>query len=273
MPKQGSGFFEWQHDTAPAAWLADRLNPWNQDTGSIVPAGFEAFVRLFHPAREADDKTPLRWSEVARRNGRRVHPGMQFAAINRPRPGMPAAPQAAREPSTGSLPVRERVSLLDVLAEETESPERCWFCMWEGWGGLDDQGVTARVRLPNRNYLLYAGPLGLALAPPPESLSKPGIARSVGVLPRVLSPLREVLAGPVDAPDGPGIEPQSPAIWWPDDRSWIIVTEIAFSWTYVGGSRRLCERLLAHPALEVLPAAREDNPRVDGDALNADAAP
>ena len=29
---------------------------------------------------------------------------------------------------------------------------------------------------------------------------------------------------------------RSPNIWWPDDRAWCVVTEIDFTWSYIGGS-------------------------------------
>jgi hypothetical protein len=61
----------------------------------------------------------------------------------------------------------------------------------------------------------------------------------------------------------------SPNLWWPDDRAWIVVTEIDYAWTYVGGSARLVERLLASNKLEVLPTKLSDKPFYSGDVVNA----
>jgi hypothetical protein len=36
---------------------------------------------------------------------------------------------------------------------------------------------------------------------------------------------------------------QSPNVWWPDDRAWLVHTEIDYHSTYVGGSRGLVEEL------------------------------
>jgi hypothetical protein len=54
-----------------------------------------------------------------------------------------------------------------------------------------------------------------------------------------------------------------------EDRSWFVVTEIDFAWTYVAGSHALIEALLAEPRLEVLPAQLSHKPFYDSDVLNA----
>lgn len=62
---------------------------------------------------------------------------------------------------------------------------------------------------------------------------------------------------------------QSPNLWWPEDRSWIVATEVDYAWTYVGGTSRLIERLLTDQRLEALPAKLSDKPFYDSDVLNA----
>jgi hypothetical protein len=48
---------------------------------------------------------------------------------------------------------------------------------------------------------------------------------------------------------------QSPAIWWPESRSWLISTEVdAFS-SYVGGSAPMVEELLRNVDIEASPIA------------------
>lgn len=46
--------------------------------------------------------------------------------------------------------------------------------------------------------------------------------------------------------------------WWPDDRAWIVVTEIDGFTTYVGASHSCVERVVASPLLEALPAGLND---------------
>jgi hypothetical protein len=137
-------------------------------------------------------------------------------------------------PSGGSLPLQERSSLIDLLRTETTTPDKCWFCIWDGFGGMDFRGVSERVRHPGRHYVLYAGPMELAVA----SLDSFG-----------------------DTP--------SPNLWWPDDRAWIVASEIDYAWTYVGGSSGLIETLLLDHRLEVVPATLTDKPFYGSDVVNA----
>ena len=47
---------------------------------------------------------------------------------------------------------------------------------------------------------------------------------------------------------------QSPALWWPQSRSWLVSTEVdAFS-TYIGGSTSLIEGLLESQEIEAVPS-------------------
>ena len=227
---------EWLHDISPADWLAARLHPGWADTGSVIPEGFEAYTRIFHPVEpdHLDDRRQ-RWGDIAHAAKRIVHPEMQFHMISRP-VGQPA-PEGYHPgigPSWGSLPTPERAALVALLRPATTTPDRCWFCLWEGRGGLDDHGVTERVRLPGRDYLFHAGPVEMALASPP------------------------------------GLEPwdQSPNLWWPDDQAWCVATEIDHAWTYVGGTSQLVDQLLADDRLETLPARLTDQPFYDSDLLN-----
>lgn len=90
-----------------------------------------------------------------------------------------------------------------------------------------------KSRLPHRKYLLYRAPLdavGADLNPPFD---------------------------------------QSPNLWWPDDLSWVVATEVDLAWTYVGGTRRLVDRLLADVRLEVLETVLTDKIGYDTDILNA----
>ena len=56
----------------------------------------------------------------------------------------------------------------------------------------------------------------------------------------------------------------SPNLWWPEDRSWCVATEIDSYDTFVGGSAACIERILNCPDLEALPFPIDG--RIDGDA-------
>jgi hypothetical protein len=66
---------------------------------------------------------------------------------------------------------------------------------------------------------------------------------------------------------------EPPEIWWPDDRTWIVVTEIDYAWTYVGAAGAVIAAILDHPDLEALPAKLTDRPFHDSDLLNTPAPP
>jgi hypothetical protein len=230
------GRSDWLRDVAPADWIAPRLQPFLRDTGSVVPEGFDAYCRVFHPINGNG-----RWSDLAARNGRISHPEMQLHLIGVP-PGE-RGPDETHEPpgvssSWGSLPQAERRALADVLAIHTTTPEHCWFAVWEGWGGLDPTDVVERVELPNRVYRLASGPVAAAADAIPTS--------------------------------PPFVWDQSPNLWWPDDRAWIVATEIDYAWTYVGGTRAAIDTVLTDARLEALPAHLTDLPFYDSDVINAE---
>ncbi len=176
-----------------------------------------------------------RWADLARRNGRIVHSEMQLHLIARPI-GPPASEGYDPGPgySAGTLRRDERAALLEHLRPATATPQQCWFAVWDGWGSLDNQGVQARVEHPARSYLLARGPLE-------------------AVLPSVLHE-------PWD---------QSPSLWWPEDRAWIVATEVDYAWTYVGGTSELINGIVLDERLEALPARLTDKPFYDSDVLNA----
>jgi hypothetical protein len=43
---------------------------------------------------------------------------------------------------------------------------------------------------------------------------------------------------------------QSPSLWWPEDRSWFVHTEVDGMSTYLGGSRAVVDRLVGEQVLE-----------------------
>ncbi len=238
----------WLRDTRPANWIATRLHDFGEDTGSVIPGGFDAYCRVFHPLRRHEPNPVSRtWAEVAAQNERIVHPEMQIHMISHPAGSTPPAYDLnnyLNELDWGELPLPERAVLVEALRPFTSTPEHCWFCVWEGFGGIDFGGVSDRVRLPDRKYALYAGPIQIALA---------------------------LDTGPAEFVSDPAVQPwdsHSPNLWWPEDRAWFVATEIDYAWTYVGGSAELIDSLLATEGLEALPARLADKSFVDSDRVN-----
>lgn len=207
-------------DSGPPAWIAERLHPFGRDAGSVVPEGYEAYVRLLHPVLRPNGEIE-RWADVAGRNGRIVHPEMQFHLIKRE--GVDG------DPLWSSLPMAPRQALVEHLRVHTNAAATCWLATWEGYGGLAYPPGAEPFELPNRRYLAIRAPIERAL----------------------------------DKPH------QSPNLWWPEDRAWIVATEVDYAWTYIGRTARLAADLLADPRLEALPATPADKPFRDSDLLNA----
>lgn len=229
---------EFADDPAPAEWVVDGLVGFGENVGSVVPHGFDAYARLLHPAALAGQ--PVSWSDIAHANGKTMHAEAQFERISGVDPWHSTQPGIWDAPPTiGHLPGTTRhdvhdlaTPLVDALASNTRTPERVWFCVWEGWGGMQRPGGEPPVRLPGRKYWLMRGPIAAAVC----SLDEIGA-------------------------DGP-------SIWWPDDRAWCVATEIDFRWTYIGGSQSLVDRLVDDPRFEALQAAISDEVQVVGDRVN-----
>ncbi len=187
-----------------------------------------------------DGREPVRWSTVAGWNGKTVHPLMQFEFIANlgSDPNYPDPPWG-HHPKVGSVPEAECRALAGVLREFTSTPEACWFCLWEGFGNLDQRLYrrASRVQSAGRSYLLFRGLID-------------------GVLAFIN-----------------GCEPpfwdDSPNIWWPEDRAWCVATDIDLVDTYVAGSLECIEALLGSPELESLPTDRDAPLGMDKDTINA----
>jgi hypothetical protein len=140
----------------------------------------------------------------------------------------------------GTLSAELAGIIASIAAEFTTTAEHCWFGIWDGFGWLyasrsepptgmrtlahlpPVEGIP-RLRLPDRDYLLFSAPVGavLALADYPTQ--------------------------------------QTPNLWWPDDHAWYVATDIDLTSTYVGGPMALIERLLADSRLAAMPAHLADS--------------
>ncbi len=211
--------------TAPAGrWIADAVRAAPPDTvAALVPAGFAAHARVFHPAvrYEDDDDVHVRWDEVAAANGTTPHRLMQWPGITGSWEFLDQADQPGvwnDAPAEGHLAAHVAREVAAVLGRHTADPGDCWF----GW---DDGGAAdlPRLLLPRADLLLVPGPVSRAadnFAPEPRE--------------------------------------QSAALWWPADRAWCVVTDVDLRSTYVGGSAACIAELSATCGIEVVPVAPDD---------------
>lgn len=209
-------------DVSRADWIVGSVRDFGSGVGSLLPVIFDAYARVLHPAGLAPasgDDVDVRWSEVAAANGRIAHAAMEWVAITGDWRFMTEGGQPGvwdRPPSLGSLPERQAASLAGVLARFTATPSDCWFAVWSGYGNAPfDPRAVQLVAMPERPMVLLGGPLRAA-----------GTAFSAGNW------------------------PQSASLWWPDDRSWCVATDIDLQSTYVGGSTECIEAVLGDDRLE-----------------------
>ena len=232
---------EFCEDVSPGRWVEEGLSGFAR-LHSLLPPGFPAYARVFHPAYLAGpEEQPVRWSTVASWTGRTVHPLMQFnriAGLGDDAHNMYPDPPWGEHPEYGSIPEAECRTLMNVLRGFTRTPERCYFALWEGYGNIDTRLYPAgsRVKGRGRDYLLFQGPLDGVMA--------------------------FLVARPFP------FWGDSPNIWWPEDRNWCVATDIDLYDTYVGGSQECIQAVLGHPDLEALPTSLDARLDLGGDTVN-----
>ena len=260
-------------DVAPTEWVDESLLPFRGLTegvrvGEIVPTGFEAYARILHPAsrRVGDRFEPITWSELARTRGKAIHPEVQLKALlgDEFRHSAPWG----ELPEDGSIPEGLRAPLVEILRRFTPTAGRCWFCIWEGYGAWfggheysdtysDTSAWALNVR--EREAMRRAEREAAAL----EQIPKASI---IGGMRRCL-----VFTGSIESiPDLTiGGSSQTPNWSWPDDRAWVVVSELDTPSTYLGGSAALAQAILDEPQIEAVPSHPDHRFDWLGDRINA----
>ncbi len=165
-------------------------------------------------------------------------------------------------PRDGTLEAKQVEALVGLLSKHTATPGVCWFCLWEGYGYFHPGGMAPMTAVFVRGPRLFAW-LRLWAARRHLRRIKPPRPSSA----RVELPHRGYLLFTGSVRDAAGWE-DGPNLWWPDDRTWCVASEIDFGYTYVGGSSKLIKDVLAHPELEALPAELGDGITYDSDKVN-----
>jgi hypothetical protein len=246
-----------------ASWVASGIGPFGSGARSLLPQGFEGYARILHPAWA--DNTLVPWSQVAAWSGRTIHRRVQFDSLARPASAPPRPPQPwERPPARGNMPPVTLRRLCEILAGHTQSPDRCWFCLWDGYGWIGN-GATAAAHASTQDPVSGNTSGAAGQSPNDMELTVPLVFTEEIVRgPRVHLPHRSyfLLQGPLDAAmelgwmlDASHFCPQSPNLFWPDDHSWCVATEIDLDSSYVGGSKALVQRLAADEELEAFSPA------------------
>jgi hypothetical protein len=229
-------------DITCADWMRPRLAPFGGTVGSVVPTGFEAYARVLHPIELHKAPGALRWAEVARLTGRRMHALAQFwciAARATPNAGDSGWHEGA--PRAGELDPATQAELIATLtSQEARGAKReCVAAVWEGWGFLRRSSWiehAARMHLPHRDYVLFRGVLAevpaLGFAEPRQFVHF------------------------------------TPALLRPADAAWCVATEVDFDSTLVGGPRSIVDAVLTNAQLEAFEVEPVDSLAWDADRVN-----
>ncbi|MDQ2815964.1 MAG: hypothetical protein M3Z75_30015 [Actinomycetota bacterium] len=227
-------------DVGSADWIVGTVRDFQYDVASLLPPGLGAYARVFHPAGrqlEGGSWGEVSWSQVAAANGRVAHAAMDWVGITggwcylhgRTQPGI-----WDREPSEGSLPVRQAAGLARVLSRFTKTPAAGWFAVWDGSGSpAYPREAAPRLLMPHRPMVLFAGPLS-------------AVTTSFD-------------AAPFD---------QRAHLWWPQDRSWCVATDTDLMSTYVAGSADCVAAVLAEDELESYAVTADQKVSWDSDTVN-----
>jgi len=167
-----------QQNVSEACWVNDTLNVVADTTvGSLVPTVFDACARILYPVRASTSQ--------------------------------PAAAKSV-------VPWPDQLkSVIAVLTRNTNTPNECWFAVWEGNTALDDIRDTApTAHIAGYNYFLLKGPVSRAT---------------------------DTLGG------------LSPNLWWPADHAWCVAQHFDFPCAYLGGSAKTIADVLTLTDIESRP--------------------
>src|ERR1700730_3107084 len=125
-------------DADAAYWAAAGVRNFDGTVGSVVPAVFDAYARVFHPASRhtGASEVEVRWARVAAANGRVMHPAAEWGSLtgsweSHEQPGL-----WDQAPRSGELPETSAMRLAAVLAKYTKSSDCSYFALWDGWDTL-----------------------------------------------------------------------------------------------------------------------------------------
>ena len=246
------------------------------------------------------------WAETAAAFGTTLHPLAPWDSIVRsPEFGsnQTASPDGRWfiAPAQGELDPHLLPAVTRVLTERTSTPDDVAVGLWEGRGGL----LGHLGRAPSRTVFQIGDPDDATLARHNRMLGssigdrfnnvfrKPTwqegiLSREISEGPRLTLPERSfvLFRGAVGefadddwelrmpwrdlAAEAMGAVPtaQSPSLLWPADRAWVVVSEVDFDSTIVGGSRELVDAICRSPELEALPLPADASLSWGADEVN-----
>lgn len=266
----------------------------------------EEWVRLDERAQQAlFDRTldePTTWSAVAEAFGTRLHPLAQYGALV----GMREDPNGwqsmtAADGREFAAPIEGAIDadlLARVVRHLLDGPTPGGAAVWEGWGGLltvlGEGNGRAMFTIPGGTDPRHSQMLGESTRDPfnrpfgRPTLHEGILSKEVSDAPRLQLPGRghvpfvgdlAVFARDdweLEVPwrdrisEAYGFPPHahSPSLLWPDDHAWVLVTEVDYDSTVIGGSAAVVDAIVSDPELEAFVIPEGADLSWGGDAVN-----
>jgi hypothetical protein len=198
------------------------MNP-VRPAGLAAIDGFEGQIAVLHPlAGGVGATTPVvPWSSVAAHKGIGLTPHTEWAELAA-RDG--SEPEAEMDepwdgsPSMGSLPRLQLAAIVSSITQTDPNQRSCWIGVWYGWSELRSNYLDApNIEIRRRSLRIW-----------------------------------HLLMTELASLDLISSRWQSPTIWWAEDHSWAVTTEVDDYKTYVSGSSELIESVSRNEYLETM---------------------
>ena len=285
-------------DVERGQWIVERAGAW-ATVGGVAGAGFEAYARVLHPIEATrvdltrsdewgqhpiEEETTWTWATVAERNGRVMHPLVQWRRLTDDESLM-SFPDGwgLSQSREGWLDPRLFAALTEHLAKATTVPDNMVIALWDGWGfdarfsfymssdsgeGDDSERSRAWEEQARQEASAAVSAEFLAAVRRGPRLAYPGreFVLMQGSLTELADPAWGERTGIGWMPYRP--EP-TPQMFWPGDHAWVVASEIDWDSTIVAGSRQLIDDVLADPAFEAYDVGEDDLLTWDGDHVNS----
>lgn len=244
-----------------------------------VPSGYEAYVRIFHPALGLDGEA-VRWGKIAKGRGTTMHGAAQFTPVSGISEDGIALVHDAWEgeaPAGDGLPAEQLAAIAPILASHTGNPEEIFLALWNGLAFIHggDQIEVLVDHDPElsdeENAARHAAANAEAKRPAFSDEVRNGPVLHMGSGYRsyyVFEGTFEDLASPLWARTSEGEQRQAPNIAWPADRAWLLSTELYEDSSIVAGSRALVDALLACVDIEAHEVDIDTRLDLEGDSVN-----
>lgn len=208
-----------EDDLRPAEKVAKMLDASGARVTSVIPPGYETYVRILNPI-ELRDGSAVSWTDVVNSNAVEPWAWMQwpeFAASK----GTALPDGYWREPDMGNPPVSVAMRLIKALKPDQNIH---YFASWAGYA-MEIQGPTVNFSPYQREMVLYSGSL---------------VAEHRALL------LPTTATGRV------------PMYWWPSDLRWFVGQDIYARSLFVGCAQSAAHTILEDPNLDAYPISPSD---------------